>query len=240
MVQLSHIYKTYIADQHVLKNLKMDVAKGEFVYLMGKSGAGKTTLFRLMTGFEKPTSGHIVVNGYNLDKSNKKEILRFRRSIGVVFQDFKLLYDRSVFDNVALPLQIRQLHSFQIMERVESILHRVGLRKRMSENPRHLSGGEKQRVAIARALVHEPDIIIADEPTGNLDWKLSYEINQLFKSFNEMGTTVIIATHDDQLVKNTPNKRILKLENGDLYESGDAELCGPILSPLKEIGLNIL
>jgi len=240
MVNLSHVYKTYVAGQHVLKNLKLNIDKGEFVYLMGSSGAGKTTLFRLMTGFERPTSGSLTINGYNLDTSNKNEILRFRRSIGVVFQDFRLLYDRSVFDNVALPLQIQNMHSFQVMERVENILNKVGLRRRMNESPRHLSGGEKQRVAIARALVHEPDLIIADEPTGNLDWKLSEEINQLFMSVNEMGTTVIIATHDDNLVKNTPNKRVLKIDNGELFESGDRELCGPILSPLREIGLNIL
>lgn len=239
MVHLSHIYKTYSAKQHVLKNLKLEINQGDFVFLMGPSGAGKTTLFRLMTGFEKPTSGQIIVNSFDLEKIKSKELPKFRRSIGVVFQDFKLLYDRTVFDNVALPLQITQNHSWEIMEKVETILRKVGLHKKMSENPIYLSGGEKQRVAIARSLVHTPDLIIADEPTGNLDWRLSEEIMNLFKEINSKGTTVIVATHDHEVVKNTVKKRIVKLEDGQLFESGE-QACGTFFKPLREAGLSIL
>lgn len=240
MVHLSHIYKTYVADKHVLKNLKLDVEKGDFVYLMGPSGAGKTTLFRVMTGFEKPTSGQIKINNFDLKVSKKKEIAKFRQSIGVVFQDFKLLYDRSVFDNVALPLLVQNKHKWEIIEKVDRILNRVGLNRRMNESPLHLSGGEKQRVAIARALVHNPQLIIADEPTGNLDWKKSEEIMSLFKEANQEGTTVIIATHDQDVVKNTKKKRIIKIDGGQLFESGDEQPCGQYFEPLKEAGLSIL
>lgn len=239
MVNLSHIYKTYVANQHVLKNLKLDIEKGDFVFLMGPSGAGKTTLFRLMTGFEKATSGKIVINNFDLETIKTRELPKFRRSIGVVFQDFKLLNDRTVFENVALPLQIMNCHQWEIIEKVEGILRKVGLHKRMNENPIYLSGGEKQRVAIARALVHDPDLIIADEPTGNLDWRLSEEIMNLFKDINKKGTTVIVATHDHEVVNNTLRKRIIKLEDGQLFETGE-QACGMFFKPLKEAGLSIL
>ena len=240
MVNLSHIYKTYVADKHILKNLQLKVDAGEFVFLMGPSGAGKTTLFRVMTGFERPSSGEVTINNFNLKQSNKNEIAQFRQSIGVVFQDFKLLYDRSVFENVALPLMIQNLHKWEILERVEKILTKVGLGKRMEESPLHLSGGEKQRVAIARAMVHRPDLIIADEPTGNLDWEKSEEIMGLFKEANQAGTTVIIATHDQDVVKNTKKKRIIKMNSGQLFENGDKQPCGQFFEPLKEVGLSIL
>lgn len=240
MVHLSHIYKTFVADKHVLKNLQLQVKAGEFVYLMGPSGAGKTTLFRVMTGFEKPSSGKVSINGFNLVDAKRKDVAQFRRTIGVVFQDFKLLFDRSVFENVALPLQIQNQHKWEIIEKVDNILRKVGLNKRMDENPIHLSGGEQQRVAIARALVHQPQLIIADEPTGNLDWKMSEEIMNLFKEANDKGTTVIIATHDQEVVKNTKTKRIIKIENGQTFESGEEQPCGQYFEPLKEAGLNIL
>ncbi len=240
MVQLSHVYKTYRDNNHILKNLKLDILKSEFVYLMGPSGAGKTTLFRIMTGFEKATSGQVIVNDFNLDKINNKEISQFRRTIGVVFQDFKLLYDRTVFENVALPLQILGFHQWDICEKVEKIVASVGLAQQINENPIHLSGGEKQRVAIARALVHEPKLIIADEPTGNLDWKMSEEIMELFRTANKKGTTVIIATHDHNLVEKSNQKRVIKIDNGQIYESGEEQPCGQYFKPLKEAGLSIL
>ncbi len=210
------------------------------LFLMGPSGAGKTTLFKIMTGFEKVSSGSVTINNFEINQLSSRQMALFRRSIGVVFQDFRLLNDRTVFENVALPLQILKLNKWDTLEKVESILNRVGLSKKMSENPEHLSGGEKQRVAIARAMVHSPKLIIADEPTGNLDWKLSGEIMQLFREANQNGTTMIIATHDQELVKNEVNKRVVKIESGRVYEDGGKQPCGQFFAPLSEAGLSIL
>lgn len=240
MISLSHVYKTYVADQHVLKNLKLNVERGEFVFLMGPSGAGKTTLFKIMTGFEKVSSGSVEINDFSVSSLNSREMAKFRRSIGVVFQDFKLLKDRTVFENVALPLEILKINKWDIVEKVEKILHKVGLKRKMNENPMYLSGGEKQRVAIARALVHEPKLLIADEPTGNLDWKLSQEIMSLFNEANDKGTTMIIATHDQDIVKMNSKNRVIKIESGQIFESGGQQPCGQFFKPLSEVGLNIL
>lgn len=240
MVNLSHIYKTYTSNQHVLKNLSFEMNKGDFVFLMGPSGAGKTTLFKIMAGFEDVTSGKVQINGFDLNKLRIKTRAQFRRSIGVVFQDFKLLNDRTVFENVALPLQILGQNRWEILEKTERILKDVGLAKKLNENPLHLSGGEKQRVAIARALVHDPDFVIADEPTGNLDWKMSEEIMQLFKNANNRGTSLLIATHDQEIIKSITKKRIIKIENGQLFENEEEQPCGQFFTPLKEAGLSIL
>ncbi|MEM7645396.1 MAG: cell division ATP-binding protein FtsE [Pseudomonadota bacterium] len=240
MVHLSHVYKTFVADKHVLKNVQLQIGKGEFVFLMGPSGAGKTTLFRIITGFDQPTSGEILVNNFKIGNMTAPEMARFRRSIGVVFQDFKLLYDRSIFENVALPLHVCGDHQWEVMEKVEKILRRVGLGSRMNESPIHLSGGEKQRVAIARALVHEPDFVIADEPTGNLDWRMSSEIMDLFKEANDRGTTLIIATHDKDIISQVKKPTIIKIENGQIFNSGEEAPCGSFFKPLQEAGLSIL
>ena len=240
MISLSHVYKTFVADQHVLQNLQLNVAKGEFLFLMGPSGAGKTTLFRILTGFEKISSGQAKINGYDVSNLSSRQMAEFRRSIGVVFQDFRLLYDRTVFENVALPLQILGKNKWEILERVEKIIRKVGLSRKISESPSHLSGGEKQRVAIARALVHEPKLLIADEPTGNLDWQLSGEIIDLFKEANSKGTTILIATHDQEIVSRENSKRLITIENGKIFENGGNKPCGQFFKPLKEAGLNIL
>lgn len=240
MISLSHVYKTFVADQHVLQNLKLDVASGELVFLMGPSGAGKTTLFKIMTGFEKVSSGSVQINNYNVTQLSSRKMAEFRRSIGVVFQDFRLLNDRTVFENVALPLEIIKAGKWEIVEKVETILQKVGLSKKMNDSPEYLSGGEKQRVAIARALVHSPTLVIADEPTGNLDWKLSQEIMQLFQEANAEGTTLLIATHDQELVKNQNNKRVIKIESGKIYENEGSQPCGQYFAPLSEAGLSIL
>lgn len=210
------------------------------VFLMGPSGAGKTTLFKIMTGFEKISSGHVSVNGYNLSQLSSRNMAKYRRSIGVVFQDFKLLYDRSVFENIALPLHILRKNKWEVIERVEDILRKVSLIKKMNENPAHLSGGEKQRVAIARALVHEPEFVIADEPTGNLDWELSNDIMNVFSDAHKKGTTLIIATHDQQIVKSQENARLVKIESGQIFESEGTQPCGQFFTPLKDAGLSIL
>lgn len=240
MIQISHLYKTYRDKVHVLKNLKLEISTGDFVYLMGPSGAGKTTLFRIMTGFERPSSGEVVVNNHNITKTGSKDLALFRRQIGVVFQDFKLLNDRTVYENVALPLQIAGFHRWDICEKVENTLARVGLKRLMNENPVYLSGGEKQRVAIARALVHQPKLIIADEPTGNLDWKIAEEIISLLKEANQQGTTILIATHDQSLIKQTPNCRLIQLSDGQIFESGETKPCGHYFERFKETGLSIL
>ncbi|MCB0379400.1 MAG: cell division ATP-binding protein FtsE [Bdellovibrionales bacterium] len=240
MVKLSHVYKTYSPDIHVLKNVELNIKPGEFVFVVGPSGAGKTTLFRLITGFDTPTSGSIEINGFAVNTLNKTQIAKFRQSIGVVFQDFKLLNDRNVFENVSLPLRIQGKHKFEIIEHTDQILKKVGLSKKAKEYPVYLSGGEKQRVAIARALVHQPKLLIADEPTGNLDWKLSDEIMNLFSEINNRGTTVFIATHDQNLIKNTVKKKIINIEAGQVFQSGDKHPCGQYFKPLNEAGLNIL
>lgn len=240
MISLSHVYKTYVADQHVLKNLQLQVQKGDFIFLMGPSGAGKTTLFKIMTGFEKVSSGDVEINGFKVSTLNSRSMAQFRRSIGVVFQDFRLLNDRTVFENVSLPLEILRMNKWEVVERVEKILDKVGLKRKMNENPNCLSGGEKQRVAIARALVHDPALVIADEPTGNLDWHLSQEIMGLFREANIKGTTLIVATHDQEIVKNETRKRVIKIEGGQIFEDGGQQPCGQYFKPLSEVGLSIL
>lgn len=213
MIEFSHVYKTYPGPSHALRDVELEIRKGEYLFLTGPSGAGKTTLFRMLSAFDKPSSGRVVVAGFDLGALTPDELPLFRRRIGVVFQDFRLLKGQSVFDNVALPLRVRGERSQSTQRRVEEMLDLVGLTYKRDVNPEQLSGGEQQRVAIARALVHQPGLLIADEPTGNLDPELTEEIMDLLDRANAQGTTVFVATHDHDLVRRRA-RRVIEIKSG--------------------------
>jgi cell division transport system ATP-binding protein len=208
MIEIQHGYKTYPGAVHALKDISLKIENGEFVFLTGPSGAGKTTLFRILSAYDRLTSGRISVLGTSLDQIDTKSIPFFRREIGVVYQDFRLLNTKTVFDNVALPLVIRGDRLAQIENQVLDVLDQVSLIHKKDEFPDHLSGGEQQRVAIARAIIHRPGLLVADEPTGNLDPQLSKEILRLFETVNRRGTTVFIATHDLSIVEMMDRRRL--------------------------------
>lgn len=217
MVEFKHVYKTYGSDRHSLRDISFSIKKGEFVFLIGPSGAGKTSLFKLISAYEKITTGEVTVLGHNLNDLKRGQIPFLRRKIGFVLQNYKLLKNKTVFENVELPLLILGTDKNQRFQKVNDLLKRVGLLDVKDQYPDFLSGGEQQRVAIARALVHDPEIIIADEPTGNLDPDLSNVIMKLFFDFSQNGATFIIATHDYRLI-NQSGCRLLKLERGHLVE----------------------
>ena len=219
MIQFSHVYKTYQGPVHALRDVQLHIDKGEFVFLTGPSGAGKTTMFRLITGYDQPTSGSVKIGSFYVNELNARKLPFFRRQIGVVFQDFKLLSDRTVAENVAMPLEIRREKPAMARQRVHEMLDRVGLTFKKDFLPNQLSGGEQQRVAIARALVHQPGVLIADEPTGNLDPELSEEIMDLFEMVNSQGTTVFLATHDHDMVRRR-NKRVIQISGGKISSEG--------------------
>jgi cell division transport system ATP-binding protein len=215
MIKLFHVTKKYGRDDRALDGVSLHLEKGEFAFLTGRSGAGKSTLMRLLFAAERPTDGQVIVAGHNVGRLAASSIPVLRRNIGVVFQDFKLLPRRTVFENVAFTLQILGRPKQEIHDRVRTILRQVGLSHKSKSLPERMSGGEQQRVAIARALVNEPLVLLADEPTGNLDSALAMEIMRLLEATNARGTTVLVATHDLRLVE-ALGKRVITLENGQI------------------------
>ena len=213
MIDLHNVTKVYGTDVLALDNLSFSVAKGEFVFLTGPSGAGKSTLLRLLLRQEIPTDGSLLVGGRELASLNASEVQAYRRSLGVVFQDFKLIATKTVFDNVAFVMRVLGVPVEQQRRKTYQVLKWVGLQHRAMAFPPELSGGEQQRIAIARALVNEPQVVLADEPTGNLDPDLSLEIMDLFRDINASGTTVLVATHDRALIAHV-GRRVLHLEQG--------------------------
>jgi cell division transport system ATP-binding protein len=217
MIEARHISKVYGRGVYALRDLSLRVDKGEFVFLTGPSGAGKSTLLRLLLRQDTPTEGELVVGGRNLAALAPRQVQSYRRSLGFVFQDFKLLPRKTVIENVALVPRVLGVPMSQQQRRTFQVLKWVGLQHRMSAYPQELSGGEQQRIAIARALVNEPLIILADEPTGNLDPDLSLEIMNLLREINARGTTVVVATHDRELIRRV-GRRALTLEHGRIVE----------------------
>lgn len=215
MIKLSRICKRYPNGHDALKDISFDIPAGEMLFITGHSGAGKSTLFKLIARIEKPSSGQILVQGKNLNRLRESQLPALRREIGVVFQDHKLLMDRTVFDNVALPLIVIGMPHEEIKKRVRAALGKVGLDGKEAALPETLSGGEQQRVGIARAVINRPSILLADEPTGNLDDDLSDEIIDLFAEFNRVGVTVLIATHDLRQIDRL-SCASLELQNGEI------------------------
>jgi len=215
MIQLFNVCKSYERDQYALKDITLKIDKGEFIYLTGPSGAGKSTLLKMLYCAEKPTRGQILVNGRNITRYGAARIPHLRRNIGIVFQDFMLLKRRTIYENVAFPLEVQGRKRFEISKKVYQTLKSVGLEHKLNHHPLQLSGGEQQRVAVARALVVDPLILLADEPTGNLDPDVTLDIMELFKSANARGTTIIMATHDRGLIRQFP-RRVVSLTAGSM------------------------
>jgi len=222
MIRFVNVFKRYDGGHEALSNVNCHLEKGKLTFLTGHSGAGKSTFLKLIPLIEKTTRGEIVFDGKNLSRLKPREIPYLRRKIGIVFQDNNLLEDRSIFHNVALPLIIAGNHPSEVGGRVRAALDKVGLLKKEKMMPVALSGGEQQRVGIARAVVNRPNLLVADEPTGNLDPELSQEIMQLFEQFTQIGTTVIVATHDHNLIARM-NHRLIALRAGEIIADGMAQ-----------------
>ena len=217
MVRFEGVGKRYAGGKDALSNISFELAIGEFAFLTGHSGAGKSTLLKLMTLMERPSRGAVYVDGQDLGRMRSSQVPYLRRRIGTVFQNHQLLFDRTVFDNVALPLLVSGFQPAETARRVRAALDSVGLLGYEGRNPIELSGGEQQRVGIARAVVNKPKLLLADEPTGNLDPELSEEIMNLFLRFQQVGVTVLIATHDISLIERMGHRRLI-LDHGSLYE----------------------
>ncbi|WP_202079550.1 cell division ATP-binding protein FtsE [Caldalkalibacillus salinus] len=215
MIDMYGVWKTYDNGVQALNGLDVQIDKGEFVYVVGPSGAGKSTFIKLMYREEEPTSGQIFINGMNVSQMKRKQIPKLRRSLGVVFQDFKLLPRLSVYENVAYAMEVIEKPRREIKKRVMDVLDLVNIRHKARYLPNELSGGEQQRVAIARSIVNSPSLIIADEPTGNLDPETSWDIMRLFEDINYSGTTIVMATHNKEIV-NTMKKRVIAIESGNI------------------------
>ena len=227
MITLENVSKSYAKGQPALNDVSLHIDKGEFVFIVGNSGSGKSTLIKLLLKELEPTSGTIIVNDQDLGKMKRRKVPKYRRGVGVVFQDFRLLKDRNVYENVAFAQRVIERPNRVIKKRVPEILTLVGLAEKYKSFPRELSGGEQQRVALARALVNRPNILLADEPTGNLDPKNSLEIMKLLEEINERGTTVLVVTHNREIV-NSFRKRVITMRKGvivsDEEEGGYLEI----------------
>ncbi len=221
MIVFKNIFKSYLPDEYALQGINFNIKAGEFVSLIGESGAGKTTLAKLLIAEERPSKGTITVGGWDISNIKSSEVPQLRRQIGVVFQDFKLLPKKTVFENVAFALEVCGYPSNDINEVVPHVLKLVGLENKLERYPRQLSGGEQQRVVIARAMAHRPKILVADEPTGNLDALNSQDVLELLLKINEMGTTVILVTHNRQMV-NMIKRRVIHLEEGMITADKEA------------------
>ena len=219
MIEFKNVTKSYSAGNTALNGVSMQIEDGEFVFLVGPSGSGKSTIIRLITGELKPSSGHVHVNGYSLAKLRRGEAPYLRRTVGVVFQDFRLITNKTVYDNVAFAMRVIGAKEREIRERVPYVLNLVGLENKSRRHPDELSGGEQQRLAIARALVNNPSTIIADEPTGNLDPARSYEIMALLQEINRLGTTMLVVTHEMELVQRF-NNRVIMINDGLVVSDG--------------------
>ena len=215
MIRFNNVSVKYDKEVYAIKDLSLKINEGEFVFIVGKTGAGKSTLFKLLTREIKPFSGSIKVFRDNIEYINDRDIPYYRRQLGVIFQDFKLLEDRNAFEDVAFAQEVIGINPFKIKKRVIKLLNIVGLRNKAHKMPNELSGGEKQKVAIARAIVNKPKILLADEPTGNLDEMSTNEIMNLLDSINQNGTTVVVITHDMHLGERM-NKRVIRLDEGNI------------------------
>lgn len=217
MIHFEDVRKVYPGGLEALRDVSIDINKGEFVFVLGHSGAGKSTFLKLMLGEERATSGKIEINGFDFSRIKQRDIPFLRRSMGVVFQDFRLIPTLNAYDNVAFAMRVTNIPNRLIKKRVPYVLDLVGLATKAKSYPAELSGGEQQRVALARALVHSPPLIIADEPTGNIDPELSVEILELLLAINMVGTTVVVVTHEHELVRMF-SKRIIHIEKGDIVK----------------------
>lgn len=219
MIEFSNVTKTYKNGTEALKDVNLKIDKGEFVFVVGPSGAGKSTFIKLLLREETPTKGQIQVNGYDLNKIKRRHIPQFRRSLGVVFQDFRLIPKMTVYDNVAFALRVTNVANRSIRQRVPYVLNLVGLAHKARSYPEQLSGGEQQRVALARALVNNPSLLIADEPTGNVDPEMSMEIVELLNEINKCGTTIVMVTHAHNLVQRF-DRRVITINHGNIVSDG--------------------